>query len=660
MATTGKILDLPYDLEVYPNVFTATFQNPNTGGYKVYEISRRRNDRVALILMLMKAARKGYRAVGFNNWFYDYPVFHHLWKVTDADLSGEEIAFDLYTKSMTIINTPWNNRWSNTVYEKHHLIQQIDLYRVHHFDNVSKSTGLKLLEFNMQMEMIQDLPFPPGTWLTDDEIDVLIGYNKHDVKATGMLLEHTRSMIDFRETLGSKFLNYNDTKIGAVFFETRLEEANVECYEWADGQRSPRQTPRKQIKIRDVIFNYIRFDRPEFQEVRNWLDRQVIKTTKGTFTELPRDSMGELEQYCNMKGPKGTVKNLNCIVDCFQFDFGLGGIHGSVSPGVYETDEDNVIIDIDVTSLYPSIAIANNAYPKHLGAKFVSIYRDLRSERLRHKKGTPENAALKLALNGVYGKSNEKYSPFYDPQYTMTITVNGQLLLCMLAEKVMTIPGLQLIQINTDGLTMFMPRKNVTMLHDIMFDWEMLTGLSLEEVEYSRFFVRDVNNYIGEYLDGKVKRKGTYAHETPLDNPNTREVEWHKNHSALIVPKAAEQALLHGADIREFIENHHILGDTYDFFLRTKVPKTSQLEYGDEFEAEIVQNICRYYISKGGFYLTKIMPPLKGKTNKRYIGVNKNNTVTICNDTTKIDLGNIDYDWYVAEAEALVNPIIGN
>lgn len=44
-----------------------------------------------------------------------------------------------------------------------------------------------------------------------------------------------------------------------------------------------------------------------------------------------------------------------------------------------------------------------------------------------YAKGTPENAMLKLALNSVYGDSNNQYSVFYDPMYTMKITVNGQL-----------------------------------------------------------------------------------------------------------------------------------------------------------------------------------------------------------------------------------------
>ena len=88
-------------------------------------------------------------------------------------------------------------------------------------------------------------------------------------------------------------------------------------------------------------------------------------------------------------------------------------------------------------------------------------------------------------------------------------------------------------------------------------------------------FVRDVNNYMGEYKkDGKLKRIGAYMHVTPLDDPYTREVQWHKNHSALVVPKAAEAALVRGVDTASFINSH---SDPFDFMLSQKVPRTMDL-----------------------------------------------------------------------------------
>ena len=119
-----------------------------------------------------------------------------------------------------------------------------------------------------------------------------------------------------------------------------------------------------------------------------------------------------------------------------------------------------MILDLDVTSMYPSIAISQGYYPEHLGPTFVKVYDQLRQQRIGYKKGSPENAMLKLALNGVYGKSNDKFSIFYDPKFTMSITLTGQLALAMLAERLAAIG--QIIQANTDGITIYATSQSAT------------------------------------------------------------------------------------------------------------------------------------------------------------------------------------------------------
>lgn len=296
------------------------------------------------------------------------------------------------------------------------------------------------------------------------------------------------------------------------------------------------------------------------------------------------------------------------------------------------------------TSYYPSLAIVNRLYPAHLGETFCDIYADMKRQRVAFKKGTPENLMLKLALNGVYGDSNNPYSPFYDPQYTMSITVNGQLLLCMLYESLRAVEGLSLVQANTDGLTVKVPRKRLTEVKERKAAWEASTRLDLEEATYRFMHIRDCNNYVAVYEDGKVKRKGAYEYD----------VEWHQNHSALVVKKAAEAAIVHGADIREFLECH---ADDHDFLLRTKVPRSSMLlaDYGFGL-TETVQNVSRYYISRTGPVLVKMMPPLPKSPDKwRKISVNKGLSVALCNTFRGIDRSNLDLGWYEEQAMKLVN-----
>lgn len=611
-----------HDIENYPNVFLFGAIHALTETPYIFEISHRRDDRQAFYLFTEYLREHRAEEVGYNNLGYDYPVQHsilnNIMYITNADI---------YKKGDSIINAGDENRFAHMVWEKDWIVPQLDLYKIHHFDNQAKRTSLKTLEFNMRMENIEDLPFTPGTYLTDSQIDTLRQYLIHDLKATLMFYKHSKKLIDFRRELSAKygrnFMNHNDTKIGKDYFIMELEKSGIQCFE--PGSRKPRQTHRLSIALNSVIFPYVRFEQPEFNRVLNWLRQQVITETKGVFTDLSADING------------------------FSFDFGTGGIHGSIESQTIRSTENYVIIDLDVASFYPNLAISNELFPAHLGKQFCTIYKNVYDMRSSYPKGTPENAMLKLALNGVYGDSNNVYSPFYDPAYTMAITINGQLLLCMLAEELLKIPGLSMIQANTDGLTVYVPRVFTGQVEQVRHAWEKLTRLQLEEAIYDVMFIRDVNNYIAVYEGGKkVKRKGAYCHSVDLG--------WHQNHSMQVVAKAAEAALVHNKDIRDFITSHE---DIHDFMLVTKVPRNSKLLWGDKQ----VQNITRYYVSTDGAPLTKVMPPLAKslKLNpdapERRMSVCKGWLTTECNDMKRFNRATLNYDFYIKEAEKLVAPL---
>ena len=550
-----------HDIENYPNVFLFGAIHALTETPYIFEISHRRDDRQAFYLFTEYLREHRAEEVGYNNLGYDYPVQHsilnNIMYITNADI---------YKKGDSIINAGDENRFAHMVWEKDWIVPQLDLYKIHHFDNQAKRTSLKTLEFNMRMENIEDLPFTPGTYLTDSQIDTLRQYLIHDLKATLMFYKHSKKLIDFRRELSAKygrnFMNHNDTKIGKDYFIMELEKSGIQCFE--PGSRKPRQTHRPSIALNSVIFPYVHFEQPEFNRVLNWLRQQVITETKGVFTDLSADING------------------------FSFDFGTGGIHGSIESQTIRSTENYVIIDLDVASFYPNLAISNELYPAHLGKQFCTIYKNVYDMRSSYPKGTPENAMLKLALNGVYGDSNNVYSPFYDPAYTMAITINGQLLLCMLAEELLKIPGLSMIQANTDGLTIYVPRVFTGQVEQVRHAWEKLTRLQLEEAIYDVMFIRDVNNYIAVYEGGKkVKRKGAYCHTTKTDENPKGDLGWHQNHSMQVVAKAAEAALVHNKDIRDFITSHE---DIHDFMLVTNVPRNSKLLWGDKQD----QNITRY------------------------------------------------------------------
>ena len=500
-------------------------------------------------------------------------------------------------------------------------------------------------------------------------------------------------MIKFREELTQKykrsFINHNDTKIGKDYFIMRLEqEMPGVCYTRDGSKFKVNQTIRKSINIRECLFDYYDFKRPEFQLVIDWFSKQSITETKGVFSDIDEVDLGDLAAYAAMthkrqkwfskpseemitqfketrpmgwvseeelktkkKGQKQysywknwkVADNLNVVINGFRFDFGTGGIHGSIESSVVASDDEYVIIDADVASMYPNIAIANRVYPEHLSDKFCDIYKDVYEQRKSYAKNTAENAMLKLALNGVYGDSNNQFSPFYDPKYTMTITINGQLSLCLLAEKLMSIDGLTLIQVNTDGVTVKLPRKNKDQYDQICSDWQKQVGLVLEFAEYSKMIIRDVNNYIAVYTNGKVKRKGAYQYE---------DLGWHQDQGGLVIPKAAEAHMLYGADIKEFITKHD---DNYDFMMRVKVPRSSSLVLVMADGSEVKQqNISRYYACNAGADLIKIMPALNEESGARRISVAAGYGMWICNNVKDFNRKDVDYSYYIDAAEKLV------
>lgn len=613
--------DYIYDIESYPNLFSCVVRHVESRTRWIFEVSDRRSNAAAFVAFIRDLERHGCSMIGYNNLGYDYQVIHQCMMVGD-----KFTARDAYLKTHAIIHGDRDANFKATVWPKNHIVRQVDLYKINHFDNRARSTSLKVLEFNMRSPNIGDLPFPPGTVLTFEQMDLVIIYNCHDVDETEKFWEYSLDKIKFREELGVD-VNWNDTKIGKKYFEDELNKAQPGI---TGSYGNMNQTHRVYIKLGDAVLPDIEFESESLTNVLH-----VIKNTTITETKSPPE-----------------LKDLKAVLDDFTIDFGAGGGHGSRSRHHVKPDAGWSMIDVDVTSYYPSLAIANRFYPEHLSDKFCDIYQDLFDQRKSHPKKSAPNEMLKLALNGVYGDSSNIYSPFYDPLYTMKITINGQLLLALLAEKVALHTNGRLVQLNTDGITVLMPTKELEYFETTICGWwEKETGLNLERVEYSDMWIRDVNNYIARSVDGRMKRLGAYGYETARENPATREIMWHKDHSALVVPKAAEAYMVHGVPVEDFIKSHP---DAFDFMLKAKVPGNSKLRLGDD---KPLQKVTRYYIATDGLPMWKTMPPLPSKPSgspDRQFAINAGYLVRICDDIQDFQPEYLNFDWYITEARKLV------
>ena len=209
-----------------------------------------------------------YYLVGFNSNQFDWPIVQQLVdKRSKLPKSGKAISSYVFELAQKQIDSFRGEGFGNTVKYEDQYVKQIDLFKVHHFDNRNRMTSLKLIEFNLRMDNLEDLPYDIHSELTEEMIADIIFYNEHDVEATRLFLHQSIPQIEFRfqltEKYGKSFLNHNDGKIGKDYFQMELENRGVKLHTFKNGKKVLKQTPRPKINIGECLFSYYDFKRPE-------------------------------------------------------------------------------------------------------------------------------------------------------------------------------------------------------------------------------------------------------------------------------------------------------------------------------------------------------------------------------------------------------------
>ena len=463
------------DIETLKGCFTYTGKNIDTFEIVQFVLHPARFELTKLINHLKIC--KGH--ITFNGLSFDYPIIHFIllnyndwvWELNSRAINKKDVIDSIYTKAQEIISQQHNFGQSFGIKHSQVLIPQLDLFRIWHYNNAARSQSLKGLQISMDYENVQDMPI--NHWETNisvEDIEDILKYNENDVISTYQFYLKSIDKINLRKGIqkkyGLKCINYPDSKIG----ESLILKMYCDKMELNPWDVVKMRTERSEIALTDCIPSYIRFKTPEFNKLLDTLKSKVIRETKGSISE-------------------------SIIFNGAKYEYGTGGIHQAAKPGIYESTEDRVILDIDVASMYPSIAIVNNYYPEHLGVEFCELYSNIVQQRIQAKRNKDMilSDGLKLSANSIYGKSNDDHSFLKDSLYTMKTTLTGQLSLTMLIEKlVLSIPNLFVIQTNTDGTTFIVDRCHVDLVYSICKQWEKLTKLELEYVEYSKMILRDV------------------------------------------------------------------------------------------------------------------------------------------------------------------------
>jgi DNA polymerase elongation subunit (family B) len=630
---------LIYDIETMQELFLVGLYEPETDMYFEFEVSKDANNLDSFVRFI--EAHKEHYWVGYNNLRFDSQVVEWIIRNYEHwyELGALEITAKIAQKAADVIHDA-NFDVFPEYREEQLSFKQIDLFRVNHYDNKNRRVSLKRLEFEMDLENIEEMPIHhTKTNMTDEEIYLSKSYCKNDVMATYEFYKVTigdtdhplykgNNQIELRQDIEAEFgipcMNYSDSKIGDEMIKKfYCQEKKIEY-----NALPKKGFFRKEIKVKNCIANYVTFETKALKEFH--------KRIKGMTLGLIDDFKESINFYNNV------------------YTFAKGGLHTENSPKIFEADDDHFIIDWDVSSYYPAIIINNGRYPQHLGKEFLLGYKAMFEKRLELKPLAKKDkkikgivGALKLAVNSVYGKSSDMQSWIYDRQLTMFTTLTGELSLLMLIEQY-ECNDINVISANTDGVTIRIRKDLVNKMHEINAWWSEITQYELERTDYQKIIFSTVNDYLAIKTDGDVKKKGDFL----------TDFELHKNKSARVCAIALEHYFVHNVPIEQTIRDHNSI---YDFCLRQKASKDFHYEGVNRTSGDktIYNKLIRYYVSKSGEKLLKVKNEGADSNAAEISQVEAGEWVMhVCNHLTKEHpLTNVNFDYYIERANRIVHKI---
>lgn len=630
-----------YDIEVFPNVFHCTVKNTETGKLHKFEISCRKNQLDELVeffhtvntnytfgdLYTTKIQLNTNKLFcGYNNLHYDNPVINYIIDYYNVmKYKGyRDICRSIFNLSKVITTSSEDNikAWSKWKYMI--CFDSFDILTMLYSNKLRVS--LKEIQVTMQYKNVQEFVTDWQADLPESQIDSMIEYNINDVNSTEELLNRCKKDVDLRlaieDEYGVRVLSKDGVNIGMkILTQKYLEKTGLTWYDIKD-LRSPMDV----IPLSKVILPFIKYDSPILQKVLDDMKNQIVSP-----------------------GRKGYENKF--VFEGLRYSVGVGGIHSVNDPEIVIPKEDEMLIDIDVASLYPSMLIEYEFYPKHLGPEFLEVYRQIKDERIeaKHNGNKVKNETLKLALNGLSGNLQNPHNFCYSPFAVMQIRINGQLLLLMLAEK-LTQLGCRIVQANTDGLFVLLKKSVYNNLNKICREWEQLTKLTLEEDRFKAMYQYAINDYFAITEDNKVKEKGMFITTVKLG----------KGLTPKIIPKAVINFFKNGVPVEETIK---CCQDIRDFLMSEKTGKQWHVEYNNKEQ----QRTNRFYASTNGAYLWKwkdIGQQETGCVNpkgeqRQYQNMLTASGVTLLNylDDKPIEERKINYRYYIMEAYKIIREL---
>ena len=599
-----------YDIESFPNLFSVIFWNKEKEEKLVFRMFGEVNDSTKLAEWVLN--QQNLTLVGYNSLSYDNPILNSIIKSHKKlqELSVSDITQRINSLSKSIIHYDECSKDRQKVIRNlremsSEFYQSIDLLEVIREGYATKS--LKGVAINLNWHRIQDLPYPFDQTLSQEEGELVIDYNFNDVLITQRAYEHLADRLEMRRILSEQYqinlISKADSAIAKELFTKFYAEGSGMEYEEFKYQK----TKRSDLYLKEIILPWISFQTSELQEYLKKIQEVHVWNIEGKTLQ----HNGKTIKEAQFDIPSLEYNNMT-------YTIGLGGIHSVDKPGIFEADDEMMLLDVDVASQYPIRILDSKIVPEHLNPKiFLPLFKGIIDTRLTKKaEGKKDKIAriiaegLKIVVNTVYGLYNFAYYFLYDPKATYKVTINNQLAILMLIEE-LNQHGITVISANTDGIILYTSRTNLEYIRGIYHNWEQVTGFTLEETFYAKYIRRDINNYITVKTDGEIKAKGIFVPQLGIL----------KGYDKPIVAIALQEYFINEKDPKEVIST---LGYSYKF-VNPETPKGEQRttniydycmaqKIGETYEHAVkidkgieteIQRSVRYYASLDGLGIYK-------------------------------------------------------
>ena len=618
---------------------------------------------------------------GYNNKKYDRLMLSALLMYYNQFDKPSKLITFLYETSQRVIrssnnDTLWTDNFTSLILRNNVAFRDLDLFQIFRLDHYHKSlkqTSINIKWYNLKeytMPPIGDLDrhyyherLPEAKGMTDRELNIhyrnvferfipkeylneMADYNDNDVYIVAELIRMNQEEVLLRYRISEEY----KVDVYSSSRSTIADKVIVKLYSKFTGLHPKAfidtKTIRRKILVSEILSDKIAFSTPELNDILSDIRSLTLRGEKGEF-----------DREFTFMGTSYTIAT--------------GGLHSNEIPAVYVENSDSIIVDRDVASYYPNMIRSLKVCQKHLIPKaWFRIADTIVDERLEHKhlakdksldvmerdKHATAAACLKIVANaGIFGKMGSEKSFLCDKKAMYQVTINGQLFLLMLIEK-LELAGIHVISANTDGIVTIVPRELEQTADDICHWWEKHLGLELEFTYYTKYVTEGVNSYLTVKRGGSSKFKGRM-------NPKMFLEDLSKGYNSPIVAKCVTEYFINGTPVMETLRNAKSILD----FCRTQnVNHKYRLEFthvvDGKIRTDVVQRNTRFYISSTGGTLMKVESMGWNERNEEQVKKSSlcaGQRVSICNivDDTDISELNVNYLYYYNEAMAIIEPI---